>query len=415
MTSAASGSPGGVRSILADRRVATVIALAFVVMVGTGLTLPILPLYARSFDVGYGATGVLIGAYAAARLAADLGSGLVVRRFGERRSAASGLVLVAASAAATGLAPTFPAAVGFWAVSGVGSAVVFSAMYSHVIKLAPPGGMGRTLSLLYGAFNLGVVAGGFLSGVIAFALGLAAPLFVMAGAALVAAGLYLRYLPDVEPPADTEVKPETHGRVTTGLRAVLRRPGFAMVLVTNLAYLWMIAAVVDTLLPLYAGEEIGMSTVGIGVVLALLIAAEFVVLYPAGAIADRRGRKVVMVPALAALAVATAAIGWTESAVVFGVAAALLGVTSGFAGVPPAAMLADVVPRAESPVAVGVFRFAGDLGFMLGPLVAGFVAGAAGFKTAFLVTAIPTLVALGFVLATPETLRRAVKPVPAGE
>ena len=211
------------------------------------------------------------------------------------------------------------------------------------------------------------------------------------------------------------MKPETHGRVTTGLRAVLRRPGFAMVLVTNLAYLWMIAAVVDTLLPLYAGEEIGMSTVGIGVVLALLIAAEFVVLYPAGAIADRRGRKVVMVPALAVLAVATAAIGWTSRLSSSASPPRFSASRPGFAGVPPAAMLADVVPRAESPVAVGVFRFAGDLGFMLGPLVAGFVAGAAGFKTAFLVTAIPTLVALGFVLVTPETLRRAVKPVPAGE
>jgi MFS family permease len=414
--SAPVAEPAGVRGILADRRVAAVIGLALLVMVGTGLVLPILPLYARSFGVGYGATGVLIGAYAAARLAADLGSGIVIRRFGERTSAASGLILMAGSAAATGLAPTFGAAVAFWTVSGIGSSVVFSAMYSHLIKLAPPGRMGRTLSVLYGAFNVGIVAGGFLSGVIAHELGLAAPLFFMAAVAFVTALLYLRFLPDVLSGPEQGSEPEKpRRRARDELGSVLRRPGFAMVLMTNLAYLWMIAAVVDTLLPLYADDEIGMSTVGIGIVLALLLAVEFVVLYPAGAIADRRGRKVVMVPSLAALAVATAAIGWTESALAFGLAAALLGIPSGFAGVPPAAMLADVVPRRESPVAVGVFRFAGDLGFTIGPLAAGFVASALGFKAAFAVTAIPTVVALLFVLATPETLRRQPEPVVAAE
>ena len=413
--SAPAADPAGIRSLLADRRVAAVIGLALLVMVGTGLVLPILPLYARSFGVGYGATGVLIGAYAAARLVADLASGLVIGRFGERRSAASGLALIAASAVATGLAPTFWAAVAFWTVSGLGSSVVFAAMYSHLIKLAPPGRMGRTLSLLYGAFNVGIVAGGFLSGVIAHELGLAAPLFFMAAVAVTTAFLYLRFLPDVPLGSEPESRLEPRPRVRDAVRSVLRRRGFAMVLATNFAYLWMIAAVLDTLLPLYADDEIGLSTVGIGIVLALFLMVEFVVLYPAGAIADRRGRKAVMVPSLAALAIATAAIGWTESALAFGLAATLLGIPSGFAGVPPAAMLADVIPRRESPIAVGVFRFAGDLGFTIGPLVAGFVASAFGFRTAFVVTAIPTLGALLFVLATPETLRRPAEHVAAGE
>ena len=50
-----------------------------------------------------------------------------------------------------------------------------------------------------------------------------------------------------------------------------------------------------------------------------------------------------MVPSLAALAVTTAAVGWTDTVILFGIVLALLGVASGFAGVPPAAMLADVV------------------------------------------------------------------------
>ena len=158
---------------------------------------------------------MLIGAYAAARLVADLGSGLVIGRFGERRSAASGLVIVAASAVATGLAPTFWAAVAFWTVSGLGSAVVFAAMYSHLIKLAPPGRMGRTLSLLYGAFNLGVVAGGFLSGVIARAWSRCAALRHGRRSRGHRGVLYLRFLPDVELGSGPESRLGAPGLVST--------------------------------------------------------------------------------------------------------------------------------------------------------------------------------------------------------
>jgi MFS family permease len=68
-------------------------------------------------------------------------------------------------------------------------------------------------------------------------------------------------------------------------------------------------------------------------------------------------------------------------------------------------MLSDVAPGQRAGTAVGLYRFAGDLGFVLGPLVAGASASALGFKPAFWIASIP--IGLGFVLAirTPETLR----------
>ena len=106
-----------------------------------------------------------------------------------------------------------------------------------------------------------------------------------------------------------------------------------MVLVTNFAYLWMIVAVFDTLLPLFA-DSLGMSTIGIGVIFAISLAVELAVLYPAGSLADRHGRRTVLIPALAALGLATVAVGWAGTPLWLGVAMALLGIASGFAGVP---------------------------------------------------------------------------------
>ena len=51
-----------------------------------------------------------------------------------------------------------------------------------------------------------------------------------------------------------------------------------------------------------------------------------------------------------------------------------------------------------------MFRFVGDLGFVLGPLVAGWSAQAYGYTASFAISAIPAVVALGLVLSIPETM-----------
>jgi MFS transporter, DHA1 family, multidrug resistance protein len=407
----------GIRAILADRAVATVVAVGFLMTLGLGFVLPILPLFARSFGVGYTEAGVLVAAYGAARLVVDIAAGAAVDRWGERSCAAAGLATVALASLLTGLAPTFALAVVFWACAGVGSALVFAALYSQLLRVVPKPRMGRTLSIFYGSFNGGFVAGSSLAGVVASALGLAAPLFFNAAVTLAAAAFYLRFVRVPAKPAEvpaltaSEVMRERElgvpGRWWTGIRDILRIPGFVTVVVTNLAYLWVIAAVFDTLVPLFAKDELAMSTVGIGLVFAVALTTEFVVLYPAGAVADRRGRKLVLVPALAALAVLSGSLGWAETPIVLGVLMAVAGIAFGFAGVPPAAMLADVVPTERSGTAVGLFRFCGDLGFTLGPLLAGFTATAFGFEVAFAVAAVPTVIALLLAVRTEETLKPA--------
>jgi MFS family permease len=396
----AGGATTSVRATLTDPRVGVVILLAFVLMLGAGIVLPIVPLFARSFGGGYQAAGIFVALYSLARLVADLCGGYLIDWLGERRAAVSGLAVIALGSALTGVAPTYALAAAAFALSGVGSAVVFGAMYSQLLKTVPQDRMARTLSVFYGAFNVGVVAGGLGAGVIADRLGLAAPFFFTAGVAAVSAALYLRFVPDPEAASVTERPPET---ARAKARRILGTPGFAMVLATQFAYVWMIVAVFDTLLPLFA-DSLGMSTIGIGVIFAVSLAVEFAVLYPAGSLTDRRGRRAVLIPSLLALALATIAVGWAGTPLWLGFAMALLGIASGFAGVPPGAMLADVMPKDASGTAVGFFRFSGDLGFTLGPLAAGFAAERVGFEGAFAITAIPTLLALAAVVRGPETL-----------
>jgi MFS family permease len=187
---------------------------------------------------------------------------------------------------------------------------------------------------------------------------------------------------------------------------LLRIPGFAAAVIAALANLWVFGAVFNTLVPLFARDRLHLGTLGIGILYAISLAVEFLAYYPAGSWADSRGRRYVLIPAFALLAVAAVSLGWATTAVVFAVLLALLGMASAFSGVPPAAMMADVLPARESARGVAIFRFGVDVGFTLGPLLAGLSAGAFGFSAAFAIAGVPALVALAVVSLSRETLAR---------
>jgi MFS family permease len=177
------------------------------------------------------------------------------------------------------------------------------------------------------------------------------------------------------------------------------------VLAANGAYLWVTGAVFGTLLPLFlhAREGAGLSLAGTGAALAVATFTEFAVLFPAGKSTDRRGRRAVLLPGLAAYALVTAALGFARATPMLLVTLAALGVGSGYAGVPPAPMLSDITPEGMSGPAVAVFRFVGDVGFVLGPLVAGWAATRYGFATAFALSATPCALALALLVGVRET------------
>lgn len=405
----------GLRAVLTDPLVGPIIVIVFILLAGLGLVFPVLPLYARSFGVGNDGAGLFIGAFGFARLFGDLIGGSVVDRKGERWTAVVGLAFLGVCCAATGAAPNFPAAVIAWALAGIGSAIIFASLFSYILKAAPKDRAARTLSFFYGAFNIGVIAGGAIGGVLAELLGLRAPLFGYAIVTVIGIAAYARFVPDIpkRSTAEQEITPEVEaagaeaprpsGRI---VRDFIRLPGFLTTLFLNLAYLWTIAGVFNTLVPLFAADELGMSTGGIGVVFAIGVAAEFFVLFPAGSLADRFGRKPVMVPSLAGLIVVTACLGAASSPVVLALMLALLAVGSGFAGVPPAAMLSDIVPQEHSGRGVGAFRFSGDVGFFLAPVIVGWASKNFGFDQAFWIASIVPAIALIVTLRTGETLRQ---------
>lgn len=384
----------------------TTLGVVFVVMLGFGLIAPVLPLYARSFGVGYAAAGLLISIFGLVRLISQTPGGALIERFGEKSVGITGLFIVALSTLASSAAPNFQMLLVMRGLGGVGSAWFITSMYSHVLSLVDPTSAGRALSLYQGAFTAGITMGPVFGGLIAQGFGLRAPFFVYGLFCLAATGLAIR-----------KIKPQPRSKVKLDKesRRLPRDPRFTLAVIGNIALWTTIAGSRITLVPLMADDRLNMSEAAIGGIVTAGAVASFVILGFAGRSTDR-SRGFALSTGMILLALLTAAAGFATSAIVFFAITALAGAAGGYARVPVSALLADVTVGRARGRPVAVHQMAGDLGAVIGPVLAGALAqgvmfggfgfDSVGFEGAFAAVAIPALVVGVATLFVRNTRRR---------
>ena len=92
----------------------------------------------------------------------------------------------------------------------------------------------------------------------------------------------------------------------------------------------------------------------------------------------------------------------------FAAASIVWGVASSVGGSAPAAYAADTAPPGMNAAAMSTFRMMGDAGYVIGPLLLGFVTDVYGPVTALLwPAALLVLVGIVFAVVAPETNRPA--------
>jgi len=151
--------------------------------------------------------------------------------------------------------------------------------------------------------------------------------------------------------------------------------------------------------------------VGLGFLSAAAVQA--VSLIPAGRWTDRAGRRGSMLMGAGTMTVSMLLLALDTGAVGFLLAMAASGLASAFLAPASAAVVGDVTRGLSGGRVVSAYQMVGDLGGILGPLIAGALADAAGFEWAFAAGVVVGLITLAFIAVMPETLRTA-EPAPAG-
>ena len=353
------------------------------VILGVTVISPVLPQYALSFSIPVALVGWAISAFALARLVTDIPAGFLADRFGRKRSMISGLVLIIVSSIAAGTAGSYAWLIVARIVGGVGSAIYMTSATTWVVQVSAGESRGRYMSLYTGLVFAGTAFGPTIGGYAAARFGLSAPFFAYAVFALVGliATLPLKELADSSQAAGSRMRMKD-------ILNILSNRSFMLVNCAVLALFFLRTGVRGTLVPLYASLNLGLPEDRIGILLTVAAVGTAISTFPSGWLSDKVGRKIPMMACLFLSGVAALLIPWQGSLASLMGIMALYGLATGLQG-SIAAWPADVAPKGRLGTSMGVYRVMADVGMVLGPIAASYIADYTGDLT---VTPIPFLV-----------------------
>ncbi len=401
--------------------VAVLASIAFFVALGFGIVIPSIPIFADSFGVSALAASAVVSAFALMRFVSSPFAGAWTNRFGERNVLATGLAVVAVSSFFAGLSQSYPQLLVLRAIGGIGSAMFTVSAMALLLRVVDADQRGRASAAWQGGFLVGGVAGPAIGGIL-LAVSIRAPFFFYAGTLAIATVIALVFLSPkrlaareaaVVATEPAEAEPPRPGGWAE-LRGALRNGAYRAALAVNLTTGLTVFGLRSALIPLFVVQALqqGPSLSGWAFLVAAVVQAA--ILLPAGRLTDLRGRRPAMIIGTIAtivgmlmLVIDDLATGSLSVAlVVFFLSMVVMSIGSAFLGSAPSAVVGDIMGGRQGGSVVAAFQMVSDIGAVIGPLLGGLLLDLYGFDWAFAFGAAVSAIALLFVLAMPETLRR---------
>ncbi|MBT5962362.1 MAG: MFS transporter [Gemmatimonadetes bacterium] len=369
-----------------------------------GLILPVMPLFALSFEVSYAMVGVLLAAEGVGNLLADIPAGTLVQRLGRRRSMLFGAVIMGLMALAMAQATLLWEAAAYRFVSGIGMALWNIARHAYITQMVDVGIRGRTNAGLGGLGRVAGFAAPVVGGFMAESAGLQAPFILYAMLSVtgfISAWIWI--------PQDELNSGAVNEAALVRLWHVLRSQGRILLAAGSGSLMAQtIRAARNVVIPLIAADHLGLDASDVGLIISLSYAVDTLMFWPAGVIMDRFGRKWAYVPSFILQSTAMACVPLADGFTSLLVVAMGMGLANGLSSGTMLTLGADLAPSDARGEFLGIWRFIGDSGHAAAPLIVGHAADLLGLAgTPFLIALIGLGGASTLGLWVPETLRRA--------
>lgn len=365
---------------MSQRTFYTLNLAVFTGMLGMGIVIPFLPIYAKTL----GASGLTIGIFFASFPLAQMlfmpAIGRLSDKHGRKGFIAVGLLCASLLSLWYVYAPgIFYLILGRFVQGGL-MALIIPIATAYVGDLAPPDRRGSYMGIfnlfLMGSFGMGPLMGGWFSD----AYGMEASFYCMGGLTAVAFVAVLLFLP--------ESHASVHARAqSSSYRDLLRRPK-----VQGLAFFRMVNAIQMGLwfsfMPLLATEMLSMSKGQIGTVLAAYMLVSSVVQVPFGRLADRVSRQALIAIGGYLGSLAFAAVFFAHGFVHLLLIGGITGAMGAMAMPALSAIAADEGHHGGMGAIMGVINMAMSAGMMIGPVLAGALAEIIGLRSLFVLSAV---------------------------
>ena len=384
---------------LLPREVYVLSVVAFFVALGYGMIIPAIPLFAKTFQVNNAQIGAIISAFALARFAMGLPAGKLIDIFGERRVQTAGLLLVAASTFASGLAMSYWQLLTYRALGGIGS-VMFSVSASSLLMRSVDDSIrGRAQSTYNGGFLIGGIAGPAVGGILSV-ISLRVPFFVYAFTLVCAALVTSFFLSEKRLGISIKNKQDPDDRIL--LKDALKSYPFLAAMAISFLTNWVLFGLRNSILPLFAEEQLGVSTTTLGLGFTVAAIVQGIALVYVGKLSDFRGRKFALMIGSFTLLSGVATIIISSNWWYYMLAMVLFGIGGAFEGTGASAVVGDLFGGKGGRV-IALFQMAGDFGNIISPVLLGWLVDAHSYRPAFIATAAVFSITLLLSARIPET------------
>jgi len=377
---------------------------ALIMAFGSGLLIPIMPLYARSFEASYSLVGVVLAAQGLGTLISDVPAGLLIRRIGHKRVMLLGGACIIAGILGLIWANTLVEAIIYRLLSGSGMAMWGISRHAYIADIIQVNRRGRSIAVLGGIGRIGVFLGPVLGGAIGKAYGLRAPFLLFSALGVVALVVVMVWVAGVregEGSKSHDVEEHSLWTVLKGNYKTLLTAGSGQL------FAQMIRTARHIIIPLYATDILGLDVQSVGLIISIASAVDMLMFLPAGMVMDRFGRKFAFVPSFFIQAMGMLLIPMTGSFLELLAVATLIGLGNGLGSGTMMTLGADLAPERSRGEFLGLWRFVGDIGSAGSPLLVGGIADLLGLVTTPLfISGMGLLGAAILGLLVPETLKR---------
>jgi MFS transporter, DHA1 family, tetracycline resistance protein len=374
-------------------------ATVFLDLMGFGIVIPLLPLYAERFGAGPVTVTMLVAVYSLMQFVCAPWWGQLSDRVGRRPVLLVGLFGSAASYLIFGLAGSLATLFAGRILAGVAGANIGVAQ-AYVADVTRPVDRARGMGMIGAAFGLGFIFGPAIGGVLA-RYGAATPFFAAGALALANGLLALRWLPESRR-GDRSSPGEGQAGIAARWRALgrLARVQGVWRLFAAFSLLTLAFAALEATMSLWADRRWDFSPSEVAYLFAYLgVLVTLVQGGLVGPLARRLGERSMALLGMGAFAAGLIALAVAPSLGLLAVALGLIALGQGAAGPSLSALISRAAPAAERGRVLGVSQSLSALGRVVGPLWGGLALSRLGLGAPYLSGAVLVAIGVGILLA----------------
>ena len=361
-------------------------------MFSVSLINPLLSIFAKEI----GAVGVMIGlsvaGYWIARVLLEIPSGFLSARFGYYWPMLLGLILTTVGTFWNAFVTDPYQLILARALQGLGAPLFFAVSMTFIVNMFSADRRGAAMGIFQGVEFGGSILGSTFSGYLITMLGFQGGFFL--STALCAMAVLLIALPRNVRHESASMPPIPAMKLSS-LPKVFKNKILIIVSFATLMEFILSNGVIYTVYPLFAKETLGMSLTDIGLIMGARSLGYVIAMLVMGSIADRIGRKPVLLFGVASTAIMTVVLNFASGITMTAAILFIIGITTGAIWIVCPVMAAEAVEPENRGAAIGTYRTFFDLGSIFGPIMMMYVAGIYGTSSTFFLAA--ALLAVAFV------------------